>query len=126
VGAGDMMMVRQTGSSMKRSKRVSIAELLDYGTEISRRPSLTLDDYALFLERAKDSLAYFAEFNGWCRPKHIETSTNKFFRSVHGIVWWKHDYLKDATEREHLTNNEYAQGHLEQCRFDVMATKADR
>jgi hypothetical protein len=80
VGAGDMMMVRQTGSSMKRSKRVSIAELLDYWTEISRRPSLTLDDYALFLERAKDSLAYFAGFNGWY-----------------------------VTERGHLTNNKYAQ-----------------
>jgi hypothetical protein len=93
----------------RKRRRIPIDELLQYWIDISKRPTLTLDDYALFLERATDSLDYFMDLFGWYRPKHIETSGDKFFMAVGSAAMWKQSFLKDATKREHLTNNEYNQ-----------------
>jgi hypothetical protein len=47
----------------KRKSRIPIDQLLDYWTDISKRPTLTLEDYALFFDRAEATVTYnyFAE-----------------------------------------------------------------
>jgi hypothetical protein len=42
--------------------------LLDYWIDISKRPSLTLEDYELFFERITESMRYFEEFYGGRSP----------------------------------------------------------
>src|SRR5262249_38686024 len=58
--------------------------------------------------RAEDTIEYFAEFYGWTRLKHIETSPDKFLTRVHSMAWWKDKLLKAATEHNQLSNNNYA------------------
>ena len=94
---------------MRRKRRIPIDELLDYWVDISKRPILTLEDFALFFDRAKASFEYFAEFYGWDRPKHVEMSPDKFLRHVHYMLWMQDKYLTAATERKRLSRNEYAQ-----------------
>jgi len=94
--------------SKRRRSRVPINDLLEYWIDISRRRTLTLEDFALFFERAQDSIEYFAEFYGWTRLKHIETSPDKFLTRVHSMAWWKDKFLKAAKEHNRLSNNDYA------------------
>jgi hypothetical protein len=54
---------------MSKKKRVPIDELLEYWNDISKRPSLTREDYALFFENVTASLEYFAEFYGGRSPR---------------------------------------------------------
>jgi hypothetical protein len=54
---------------MRKKKRVPIDELLEYWIDISKRPTLTLEDYALFLERAEASFRYFCGVVWLVSPK---------------------------------------------------------
>jgi hypothetical protein len=92
---------------MRRRTRIPIDELLNYWIDISKRPTLTLKDYALFFERAKATMDHFAKFYGWYRPKHVEMS-EKFFARVHSMLWVQDRLLKAATERMQLSNDDYA------------------
>jgi GR25 family glycosyltransferase involved in LPS biosynthesis len=83
---------RQTG-------RIPISELLEYWIDISKRPILTLEDYALFFERAKVTVAYFSEsYPQW---------SDKFFDRVHYMVYLQDRLLK--AEKKQLSNRAYAQ-----------------
>src|SRR5262245_6890987 len=88
---------------MRRRTRIPIDELLDYWIDISRRPTLTVEDFALFFERAKDSIEYFAEFYGSYR-----LNQDSFFVNINYRVWMKDDLLKAAIKRKQLSNNDYA------------------
>jgi hypothetical protein len=92
----------------RRSTRTPINELLEYWIDISKRPTLTVNDLELFFQKATATFDHFAHFYGWYRPKHAEMSSDKFLRQIHSMVWWKKEHLKRAMERKHLTNNEYA------------------
>jgi hypothetical protein len=89
---------------VKRQRgRIPINELLDYWIDISKRPTLTVEDFALFFERAKDSTEYFEVFYGtyWLNQ-------DSFFANINHTVWMKDELLKIATERKRLSNNDYA------------------
>ena len=90
------------GESMAR---IAIDKLLDYWLEISKRQPLTLADYRQFFARAEFTMRYFAEFYGWVRLKHVQQS-EKFFQTVHFLVWNKDNYLK-AVKGNTLSNQEY-------------------
>jgi|SRR6516225_5705733 hypothetical protein len=53
-----------------------IDELLNYWIDISKRPTLTLEDYALFFERAKATMAYFEEVYDVSRDKFFSGHSN--------------------------------------------------
>jgi hypothetical protein len=47
---------------VKRQRgRIPISELLDYWIDILKRPTLTVEDFALFFEKAQASFEYFAD-----------------------------------------------------------------
>src|SRR5262249_61550619 len=87
----------------RRRGRIPISELLDYWIDISKRPTLTIEDFALFFERAEDSIEYFTEFYGsyWLNQ-------DSFFANINYRVWMKDDLLNAVTERKRLSNNDYA------------------
>jgi hypothetical protein len=68
----------KAAQAKRRRGRTPISELLDYWIDISKRPTLTVEDFALFLEKAQASFEYFAELYGWYRPKHAQMSSDKF------------------------------------------------
>jgi hypothetical protein len=93
---------------MRRRTRIPINELLDYWIDISKRPKLTLQDFALFFERANATMDYFAEFYGWRRPSDAQISRDKVFGRIHAMVWAQDRYLKAETAKKKLSNNAYA------------------
>jgi hypothetical protein len=102
---GSRRAVRRT----KQESRIPIDGLLNYWIDISKRPTLTLEDYALFFERALATMQYFAEFYGWYRLKHVQTSSDKFFQRVSSLVWHQDDLKKAAIERKKLSSHDYAE-----------------
>src|SRR6516165_2450233 len=99
----------QRRENKRQKARIPIDELLNYWIDISKRPRLTPEDYALSFDRMTDTMTYFGELYGWYRLKHVETSRDKFFQGVTWLVWKKNDLKKLAIERGHLANHEYAQ-----------------
>jgi hypothetical protein len=108
-GVREVMAERIGRDSMKKKRRIPIDELLSYWIDISKRPTLTLDDYSLSFGRMADTMTYFGELYGWYRLKHVEASADKFFQGVSWLVWNQTDLKKLAIERGHLANNEYTQ-----------------
>jgi hypothetical protein len=96
---------------MRQKKLISIDKLLDYWIDISKRPILTPEDYALFLKMIETSMKYFAEFYGWYRSKHVGASRDKFFRSLNTTLWLlqQDELRKPASESMQLSRNKYAQ-----------------
>jgi hypothetical protein len=86
---------------MRQKSRIPIEELLDYWIDISKRPILTLEDYALFFERAKATVTYFSE--------SYPRMSDKFFDRIHYMMFMQDRFLKDATESERVPNHAYAQ-----------------
>jgi hypothetical protein len=89
-------------------KKISIDKLLEYWTDISKRPSLTLEDYRLFFERATESMEYFKEFYGWRHPTDVRLAKDKFFPRIDSMVGMQEWRLKQETKKK-LSNNAYAQ-----------------
>jgi hypothetical protein len=87
---------------MRTKSRIPIGELLDYWNDISKRPTLTLDDYALFFERAQATVEYFSEsYPRW---------SDKFFDRIHYMVFDRDRLLNNAaTESNRLANYAHAQ-----------------
>ena len=85
----------------KSKKRVPIDELLDYWTDLSKRSTLTLKDFALFFERAKATRSHFSESYPYMR--------DKFFDRIDFLPFYQGRLLKAATEKKRLSNNDYAQ-----------------
>jgi hypothetical protein len=89
-------------TALRKKGRIPIDELLDYWIDLSKRPNLTLEDYALFFERAKAIVTYFSQ--------SYPRMSDKFFDRIHYMVAiLQDDLLKAATERKRLANYEYAQ-----------------
>jgi hypothetical protein len=95
----------QRRENKRQKTRIPIDELLNYWIDISKRPTLTVEDFALFFERAKATMRYFEEFYGAYHVKQLDI----FFGQINHMVWMKDDLLKVATERKRLSNNDYAQ-----------------
>src|SRR5262249_3608619 len=92
---GSRRAVRRT----KQESRIPINELLEYWIDVSKRPTLTLEDYALFFERAKATVT--------CFTQHYPRWSDKFFDRIHYMVFMQ-DRLLEA-ERDRLSNHAYAQ-----------------
>jgi hypothetical protein len=86
---------------MKKKSRVPIDDLLNYWTDISKRPSLTLEDYAMFFDRAKTTVSHFSE----AYPRMSE----RFFDRIHYMVFERDRLMKAATEKDRLANFAHAQ-----------------
>ena len=86
---------------MKKKSRVPIDDLLIYWTVISKRPTLTLEDYALFFDRAKATVTHFSE----AYPRMSE----RFFDRIHYMVFERNRLLKAATGKHRLANFAHAQ-----------------
>jgi hypothetical protein len=73
--------------------------------DISKRPTLTVEDYFLFFDRAEASMEYFAEFYEWRRPKHVHVS-EKFFQRIDFMIWQKNGFLKKI-KGDRLSNQQF-------------------
>jgi hypothetical protein len=94
---GSRRAVRRT----KQESRIPIDGLLDYWIDISKRKTLTLEDYVLFFERAKATVTYFSE--------SYPRMSDRFFDRIYYTVFQQDRLLKAATERNRLANPAYAQ-----------------
>jgi hypothetical protein len=92
----------------KRRSRTAINELLDYWIDVSKRSTLTTEDYACFFDRIGDSVDHFAEFYGWTRPSDVRFFRDRFFSRMESLLWLRNDLLKAATKRPQLSRNDYA------------------
>src|SRR5262249_44618506 len=77
-----------------------IDELLAYWIDISKRPTLTVEDFRLFFDRADATVAHFSESYPLMR--------NKFFERLQVMKLLRDGLPEDATEKNRLTNNAYA------------------
>jgi hypothetical protein len=86
---------------MRKKGRIPIDELLDYWIDISKRPTLTPEDYALFFERADATVTYFSE--------SYPRMSDALFDRVRYIVYIQDRLQKVAKERNRLANPAHAQ-----------------
>jgi hypothetical protein len=63
----------------KKKSRVPIDELFEYWVDLSRRPTLTQDDFRTFLRMSDETFDYFVEHFGWYRNKHVEQQNDRFY-----------------------------------------------
>lgn len=86
---------------MRKKKRAPIDELLEYWIDISKRASLSLEDYELFFERVTASMEYFEEsYQNYVRSDRFLTRMT--------LLWFHRDRLLKAETEEQLSNNAYA------------------
>ena len=88
---------------MRKQKSLPIDELLEYWIDLSKRPNLTLEDYALFFERAKATMKYFEQV--------YDASRDKFLQRVQIILYAQDTLdglLKPARQRRGLSNLDYS------------------
>jgi hypothetical protein len=87
---------------MTKQRRLPIDQLLNYWTDVSKRPAFTLEDYVLFFERAEMTVAHFSE----AYPR----MSDKFFDVIKLQVWDQDRALKAATGQHRLAN--FAHAHM--------------
>jgi hypothetical protein len=81
-----------------------IDKLLAYWVELSKRPTLTREDFRTFVSMAEQTFRHFESSYG---SRHVEK--HKFFRGLrYGLIWQREQYLKDVFASAELTNNYYA------------------
>jgi hypothetical protein len=100
----------------QKGRRIPIDELLDYWIDISKRPTLTLEDYALFFERAHATVRHFTEsYPRW---------SDKFFDRIYYMVFDRDRLLNNAaTERNRLAKEPLINLRImAHCGFDSRAT----
>jgi hypothetical protein len=100
VGASDRRR-RQSDELFSTKKRIPIDQLLAYWIDLSKRSTLTLDDYRKFIAMAKETNQYFRENYG-----HIER--DKFLRFIPILISWPQNYFKEVYETQQLADSEYA------------------
>ena len=93
----------------RQNTRIPIDELLNYWIDISKRSNLTVDDYALFFDRTRESMNHFAEFYGWRRPVDVRLFKDKFYSRIESLLWLRNDLLKAAEGSKQLPRNDYAE-----------------
>ena len=86
----------------KRKARVPIDKLLTYWIDLSKRPTLTYEDFLSFLRKVEETLEHFTEFYGWNRLSDIEHARDKFFRGLPSLIAWSHLYFKGAYKRKDI------------------------
>jgi hypothetical protein len=91
----------------KKKSRVPIDELFEYWVDLSRRATLTQEDFRTFLRMSDETFDYFVEHFGWYRNKHVETQNDRFYVHVNGLVCWQDDILKKVLEQKELGDREY-------------------
>jgi len=91
----------------KKKSRVPIDKLFEYWVDLSRRPTLTQDDFRTFLRMSGETFDYFVEHFGWYRNKQVEQQNDRFYRDVNGLVCWQDDILKKVLEQKELGDPEY-------------------
>jgi hypothetical protein len=107
--AGAPSMHWHWGVSMsKRKARVPIDKLLAYWIDLSKRPTLTYEDFLSISRKAEETLEHFTEFYGWARGSDIEHAQDKFFRGLPSLIAWSHLYFKGAYKTKQIGDNEYA------------------
>ena len=97
-----------------RSKSVSeedhafqLKSFLAYWVDISKRPTLTGDDFRKFLRMTEDTFRHFVEHYGWYRNRHIEEQRDLFFKQVHSLIWWQKEIAEKEIVSGSLTNSGY-------------------
>jgi hypothetical protein len=85
----------------KRRSHAPINELLDYWINISKRPTLTLEDYELFFEKVTASNEYFEK----SYPNYVRSDK---FLTLMTLLWFHRDRLLKAETEEQLSNNAHA------------------
>jgi hypothetical protein len=98
---------KTTGGSSRRKQLIPINELLVYWIELSKRPTLTREEFRVFVQMADETLQYFAEYYGWYCGRHIEEAKDKFFKRVYSLVWWQKDILEDVFKSPRLIDRHY-------------------
>jgi len=89
----------------KDDPKIPIDKLLAYWVDLSKRPTLTREDFRTFVSMAEQTVRHFQEFYGSYGSRDLE---NKFFRGVrYGLIWQQEKYLKDVFASEKLTGNYY-------------------
>jgi hypothetical protein len=94
-------MVKAAAQVKRRRGSIRIDELLDYWIDISKRSTLTLEDYELFFERVTASNEYFEK----SYPNYVRS--DKFLTGM-TLLWFHRDRLLKAETQKQLSNNAYA------------------
>ena len=97
-------MAQRKKRSRKDDPKIPIDKLLVYWIDLSKRPTLTREDFRTFVRMAEQTFRHFEEFYGW-RGRDVEE--DKFFRGVHTLIWLQENILKDVFASEELTNRYY-------------------
>jgi hypothetical protein len=102
-------MASLKSKSRKKRRRIPIDRLLDYWVDLSKRQTLTVEDFVTFANMCGQTLDYFFDYYGWYRSKHLELHKDKFYRDVLGLCTYQDDVLKKLSEHAKLPNHYYAQ-----------------
>ena len=100
-------MAQRKKRSRKNDPKIPIDKLLAYWVDLSKRPTLTQEDFKTFLRMASDTYGHFLKFYGWYRTKHVEMAGDKFFTRLHSLVAWQGKILEEALKFDQLTDREY-------------------
>jgi hypothetical protein len=101
------MAARKSKAVSGSSRRIPIDELLTYWTNLSKRPTLTREDFRTFVHMTEKTLDYFFEYYGWFRPVDVQIAKDKFFRHPYSLVFIQKDVLKKVFESPRLSDHYY-------------------
>jgi hypothetical protein len=101
------MAARKSKAVSGSSRRIPIDELLTYWTNLSKRPTLTREDFRTFVQMTEKTLDYFFEYYGWFRPSDVQIAKDKFFRAPYSLVWYQRDITKKVLESPRLSDHYY-------------------
>jgi hypothetical protein len=88
-------------------RRIPIDKLLTYWIDLSKRPTLTREDFRTFVHMTEKTLDYFFEYYGWHRSIDVEIAKDKFFRSPFSLVTYQKDFLEKVFETPQLSARSY-------------------
>jgi hypothetical protein len=101
------MAARKNKAVSGSSHRIPIDELLTYRTNLSKRPTLTRDDFRTFVQMTEKTLEYFFEYYGWRRPVDVHIAKDKFFTHPHSLVTSQTPILEKVFESPRLSDYYY-------------------
>jgi hypothetical protein len=83
-------------------RRVSIDKLLGYWIDLSKRPTLTYEDFREFLRMTEETLHYFRQNY----DSYVER--DKFLQGRSLLIYWPELYFKEVYKTQQITDREYA------------------
>jgi hypothetical protein len=95
-------MSKKKAQRNESKRRVPIDKLLAYWIDLSKRPTLTYEDFREFLRMTEETLHYFRQ-NYDALVEH-----DKFLRGRSLLVYWPEQYFKEVYKTQQLTDREYA------------------